>query len=57
VFAVLRVFLESRLEIAFDQSLELRARKFPLELSRADGALRQDALELLGVSGNVWVRT
>jgi hypothetical protein len=35
----------------------LRARKFRLELGRADGALRQDTFELLGVSGNVWIGT
>ena len=55
VFAVLRVLLEPHLEIALDHPLKLRAWKFPLELGRADGALRQDVLQLLGVSGNVWI--
>jgi hypothetical protein len=53
--AVLRVLLEPRLEIALDHPLKLRAWKFPLELGRADGALRQDVLQLPGVSGNVWI--
>ena len=55
VLAVFGVRREPRFKIAFDHPLKLRARKFLLELGRADGAFRQDTLELLDISGNVWI--
>src|SRR5215471_1743882 len=57
VLAIFRIPLKPFLEIAFDPVFEMRTRKFPPEFGRADGALRQDISELIGVPGNVLIRT